>query len=64
MQFLQILLCLVFLVCYGQSVILASYPSYQSSNWHYDNYGNLMIGNRDNGFYLGPCFGPECPWGK
>ncbi|CAO4387513.1 unnamed protein product [Caenorhabditis nigoni] len=48
----------------GQAAIFSSYPLYQNSNWHYDNYGNLMIGNRDNGFYMGPCFGPECPWGK
>ncbi|PIC21456.1 hypothetical protein B9Z55_026280 [Caenorhabditis nigoni] len=48
----------------GQAAIFSSYPAYQNSNWHYDNYGNLMIGNRDNGFYMGPCFGPECPWGK
>ncbi|UMM44206.1 hypothetical protein L5515_019401 [Caenorhabditis briggsae] len=57
-----LLIAIVFLT--GQAAIFSSYPAYQNSNWHYDNYGNLMIGNRDNGFYMGPCFGPECPWGK
>ncbi|ULT84974.1 hypothetical protein L3Y34_013571 [Caenorhabditis briggsae] len=52
-----LLIAIVFLT--GQAAIFSSYPAYQNSNWHYDNYGNLMIGNRDNGFYMGPCFGPE-----
>uniref|UniRef100_A0A1I7UV45 Uncharacterized protein n=2 Tax=Caenorhabditis tropicalis TaxID=1561998 RepID=A0A1I7UV45_9PELO len=60
MQFLlQAIFTFLFLFFIVQAEIYSSYPS-----WHYDPYGNLAIGNRDNGFYPGTCFGPTCPWGK